>query len=109
MIVLMLKHWKFNSIIKENLKLDVKQYYKHILGDEYYELVTEEEDGTFEFSDDFEEVLDSKEFKTLLNTIFELAVNMQLSNPPILLELINFEEILNANKGNKLVLFATDF
>lgn len=97
----------FYAEVKEALILQIKLNFK----DEKYEdlIKLNEDDGTYKLSEDLSDMLESPEFVQCLDSIFALATNMKLNNPPISLELFEYSQFKNQTEGEKFEGFEPDF
>lgn len=95
---------KFVKDVKESLKSEITSCYKHLLSSEDYEsLVVNNFDEDIQFHEDFDELLESSEFNTFIETLFDLWIYMVLSDPPVLLNTIDVQELSQKEKLVSLV------
>ena len=86
---------EFTTQIKERLLKTLKSKFCWLLPEEEFEKLFTKEAEELIPTDDVEEMLKSEDFEAWINILYTLCVNMILSDPPINIQLINFENFSN--------------
>ena len=64
---------KFVESVKESLKLEIVSSFSHLLTSEDFEsLVIDNSDEDIQFHEDFDDMLESDEFNTFIETLYDL-------------------------------------
>lgn len=91
---------KFVESVKESLKLEIASSFSHLLTSEDFEsLVIDNSDEDIQFHEDFDDMIESDEFNTFIETLYDLWIYMVLTDPPILLNTINTKELVQKKLG----------
>ena len=91
--------------VKETLILQIKI---NMRNSNYEHLIWESDDG-IQITDDLEDMIHSDEFLRCLDSMYALAVNMKLNNPPITLELLEFDQIKRDSYSLDSIEFLSNF
>lgn len=64
---------KFVESVKESLKLEIASSFSHLLTSEDFEsLVIDNSDEDIQFHEDFDDMIESDEFNTFIETLYDL-------------------------------------